>query len=79
MDLSGGGGLDVAAHADVDLRGLLLAQRDDAGSGGGGYRDGGRDQQWLVNTAAAHHMLDRLHCLAGTDGDSIDGEFEPRL
>src|ERR1700722_6244244 len=77
MDLGWCRGFDVGADAEVHLRGLLLLERDDACSGGGGYRNGRRDHQRLVDSTAADHMLNRLHGLAGADGDPIHTEFSP--
>ena len=59
--------------------GFGVIQGDDAGGGGGGYGDGRGYQQRLVDAAAAHYMLHRLHRLAGADGYPIDVEFEPRF
>src|ERR1700733_4068937 len=77
MDLGWCRGFDVGTDAEVHLRGLLLLERDDACSGGGGYRNGRRDHQRLVDSTAADHMLNRLHGLAGADGDPIHTEFSP--
>ena len=79
MDLGRGRRFHIAAHTNIHDRGFLLTKRDDARSGRCGHRDRGHDQQRLVDTAAANHMLNRLHRLARTDAYPIDGEFEPRL
>ena len=77
MDLGRSRGFDVGADTEVYFRGLLLLERDDACGGRGGYRDGRGNDQRLVDSTAADYMLDGLHRLAGTDGDSVHSEFGP--
>ncbi len=58
---------------------LVPIERNDARGGGGGDGDGRRYQQRLVYATATDHMLNGLHRLGGTDGNTIDGELEPGL